>query len=199
MATKENDQFIKENNCETKMGLPYVLEAFTAVFNTGSISNKCCNELVVLGKVCHSALVKKTLENPLFKDLNPIENETPNMSVTMASLNVYYVLVVLFLTCGAVMATKENNQIIMENKCETKMGLPYVLEAFRAIFNIGSVSNKYCSELVMLGKVFHSALVKGTLENPLFKYLNPATIIVKSIHETPLTRIQSRNRVTEHY
>ncbi|MFQ6669234.1 hypothetical protein Gotur_034558 [Gossypium turneri] len=29
----------------------------------------------------------------------------------MASLNVYSVLVVLFLTCGAAMATKENDQI----------------------------------------------------------------------------------------
>ncbi|KAL1175023.1 hypothetical protein V6Z11_A04G058400 [Gossypium hirsutum] len=53
------------------MGLPWVLEAFTSIFNTGSISNKCCGELVVLGKVFHSALVKRTLENPLFKDLNP--------------------------------------------------------------------------------------------------------------------------------
>ncbi|TYI32411.1 hypothetical protein ES332_A04G059300v1 [Gossypium tomentosum] len=70
MATKGNDQIIKENNCESTMGLPYVLEAFTSIFNTGSISNKCCGEVVVLGKVCHSALVKRTLENPLFKDLN---------------------------------------------------------------------------------------------------------------------------------
>ncbi|KAK5833969.1 hypothetical protein PVK06_017837 [Gossypium arboreum] len=70
MATKENEQIITENNCETKMGLPYVLEAFTSIFNTGSISNKCCGELVVLGKVSHLALVKRTLENPLFKDLN---------------------------------------------------------------------------------------------------------------------------------
>ncbi|MFQ6651903.1 hypothetical protein Gotur_024034 [Gossypium turneri] len=53
------------------MGLPCVLEAFRNVFETGSISNKCCGELVVLGKVCNSALVKWTLENPLFKDLSP--------------------------------------------------------------------------------------------------------------------------------
>ncbi|KAG8493021.1 hypothetical protein CXB51_010408 [Gossypium anomalum] len=99
----------------------------------------------------------------------------------MASLNVYSILVVLFLTCGAVMATKENDQIIKENKCETKMGFPYVLEAFKAIFNSRSISNKCCGELVVLGKVFHSALVKRTLENPLFKDLNPATIIAKSI------------------
>ncbi|KAB2086825.1 hypothetical protein ES319_A04G061800v1 [Gossypium barbadense] len=95
----------------------------------------------------------------------------------MESLNVYSVLVVLFLTCGVVMATKENDQIIKEKQ----MGLPCVLEAFMSIFNIGSISNKCCGELVVLGKVCHSALVKRTLENPVFKYLNPATIIAKSI------------------
>ncbi|KAB2032190.1 hypothetical protein ES319_D05G355100v1 [Gossypium barbadense] len=99
----------------------------------------------------------------------------------MASLNVYSVLVVLFLTCGAVMATNENDQIIKENNCETKMGFPYVLQAFTSIFEIGSISNKCCGERFLLGKVFHSALVKRTLENPLFKYVSPATIIAQSI------------------
>ncbi|TYI84461.1 hypothetical protein E1A91_D05G366200v1 [Gossypium mustelinum] len=46
------------------MGFPCVLEAFTSIFKTGSISNKCCGELFVLGKVC-------TLENPLFKYVSP--------------------------------------------------------------------------------------------------------------------------------
>ncbi|MFQ6665412.1 hypothetical protein Gotur_032154 [Gossypium turneri] len=59
MATKENDQIIKENKCDTKIGLPCVLEAFTSIFETGSISNKCCDELVVLGKVCHSVISKE--------------------------------------------------------------------------------------------------------------------------------------------
>ncbi|MBA0786213.1 hypothetical protein Gotri_027083, partial [Gossypium trilobum] len=44
--------------------------AFTSIFKRGSISNKCCSELIVLGKVFHSTLVKRTLENPLFKDLS---------------------------------------------------------------------------------------------------------------------------------
>ncbi|KAG4149357.1 hypothetical protein ERO13_D05G331948v2 [Gossypium hirsutum] len=70
-ALVENDQIIKENNCETKIGLLCVLEAFTSIFETGSISDRCCGELVGLGKVFHSALVKRTLENPLFKDLSP--------------------------------------------------------------------------------------------------------------------------------
>ncbi|KAG4149252.1 hypothetical protein ERO13_D05G328715v2 [Gossypium hirsutum] len=99
----------------------------------------------------------------------------------MASFNGYSVLVVLFLTCGAVMATKENDQIIQENNCETKMGLPYILAAFRSIFEIGSISNKCCGELVVLGKFCHSVLVKRTLENPLFKDLSPTTIIAKSM------------------
>ncbi|MBA0865965.1 hypothetical protein Goshw_016710 [Gossypium schwendimanii] len=62
MATKENDQIVKENNCETKMDLPCVLDAFTSIFETGSNSNRCCGKLVGLGKVCHSALVKRTLD-----------------------------------------------------------------------------------------------------------------------------------------
>ncbi|TYI84375.1 hypothetical protein E1A91_D05G359700v1 [Gossypium mustelinum] len=99
----------------------------------------------------------------------------------MASFNVYSVLVDLFLTCAAVMATKENDRIIKENNCETKMGLPCVLEAFTSIFETGSISNKCCGELVVLGQVFQSTLVKRTLENPLFKDLSAATIIVKSI------------------
>ncbi|MBA0729468.1 hypothetical protein Golax_023285, partial [Gossypium laxum] len=65
----------------------------------------------------------------------------------MASLNVYFVLVVLFLTCGAVMATKENDQIIKENNCETKMGLRCVLEAFSTIFKTGSIYNNCCGEI----------------------------------------------------
>ncbi|MFQ6654748.1 hypothetical protein Gotur_025597 [Gossypium turneri] len=73
----------------------------------------------------------------------------------MASLNVYSVLVVLFLTCGVVMVTKENDQIVKENNCENKMGLPCVLEAFTSILETGSISNKCCSELVVLGKVCH--------------------------------------------
>ncbi|KAB2064752.1 hypothetical protein ES319_A09G043000v1 [Gossypium barbadense] len=99
----------------------------------------------------------------------------------MESLNVYSILGVLFLTCEVVMATKENDQIIKENNCETKMGLPYVLEAFKIVFKTGSISNKCYGELVVLGKVCHSALVKRTLEKSSIKDLNPLTIIVKSI------------------
>ncbi|MBA0702118.1 hypothetical protein Goari_023039, partial [Gossypium aridum] len=99
----------------------------------------------------------------------------------MASLNVYSVLAVLFIAYGAEMAMKENDQIIKENNSETKMGLPCVLEAFTSIFEIGSIFSKCCGEPVVLGKVCHSALVERTLENPLFKYLSPSTIIAKCI------------------
>ncbi|TYH74214.1 hypothetical protein ES332_D05G383400v1 [Gossypium tomentosum] len=90
----------------------------------------------------------------------------------MASLNVYSALVVLFLTCAAPMATKENDQVIKENNCETKM-----------VFSRHSISNECCGELVGLGKFCHSELVKRTLENPIFKDLCPATIIAKSIQK----------------
>ncbi|TXG74628.1 hypothetical protein ES288_1Z025900v1 [Gossypium darwinii] len=99
----------------------------------------------------------------------------------MASLNVYSALVVLFFTRAAAMATKENDQIIKDNNCENKMGLPCVLEAFTSIFKTGTISSKCCGELVGFGKVCHTTLVKRTLENPLFKDLSPARIIVKSI------------------
>ncbi|TYI30024.1 hypothetical protein ES332_A05G356000v1 [Gossypium tomentosum] len=88
---------------------------------------------------------------------------------------------VLFLTCGAINATKENDQIIQENTCETKMGFACVLEAFTSTFKTRSISNKCCGELIVLGKVCHSTLVKRTLKNPLFKDLSPARIIEKSI------------------
>ncbi|TXG75674.1 hypothetical protein E1A91_1Z028200v1 [Gossypium mustelinum] len=88
----------------------------------------------------------------------------------MKSLNVYSALVVLFLTCGAAMATKENDQIIKDNN-----------KTFTSIFETGTISSKCCGELVGLGKVCHSALVKRTLENPLFKDLSATRIIAKSI------------------
>ncbi|PPD69117.1 hypothetical protein GOBAR_DD34005 [Gossypium barbadense] len=99
MATKENDQIIKENNCEPKMGFPCVLEAFTSIFETGSISNKCCGELVVLGKVCHSALVKRTLENPYSNNVRrPEDNysaEYPDMGIIVLGLIRFTISVLL--------------------------------------------------------------------------------------------------------
>lgn len=100
----------------------------------------------------------------------------------MASLNAYSLLMVLFITSGVVIATEENDQIIIKNNCEAKMGMPCVWEVFNSIFKIGSVSSKCCGELLVLGKVCHSAFVLRTLEHPHFKNLDRDTIIRKSIN-----------------
>ncbi|EOY12959.1 Uncharacterized protein TCM_031466 [Theobroma cacao] len=61
---------IKANNCETKMTTHCVFEVFASIFKTGTVSDNCCHELIGLGQLCHNALVKKTLENLLFKNNN---------------------------------------------------------------------------------------------------------------------------------
>ncbi|KAL4333476.1 hypothetical protein GQ457_07G001560 [Hibiscus cannabinus] len=174
IATEENNQIIIKNNCEAKMGMPCVWEVFNSLFKTGSVTNKCCGELVVLGKVCHSALVQRTLESTNFQNLD-------RDSIIQKSLSAYSLLVVLFITSGVVIATEENNQIIIKNNCEAKMGMPCVWEVFNSIFKIGSVTSKCCGELVVLGKVCHSALVQRTLESTNFQNLDRYSIIQKSI------------------
>ncbi|KAL4341768.1 hypothetical protein GQ457_08G035440 [Hibiscus cannabinus] len=99
----------------------------------------------------------------------------------MAGLGAYFLLVVLFIKSGVVIATEENNHIIIKNNCEAKMGMPCVWEVFNSIFKTGSVTSKCCGELVVLGKVCHSALVHRTLESPHFQNLDKDTIIQKSI------------------
>ncbi|EOY21823.1 Uncharacterized protein TCM_013956 [Theobroma cacao] len=60
---------IKANNCETKMTMLHcVIEVFASIFKTGIVYDNCCHELIELGQLCHNALVKKTLQNPLFKN-----------------------------------------------------------------------------------------------------------------------------------
>ncbi|KAL4342479.1 hypothetical protein GQ457_08G035450 [Hibiscus cannabinus] len=174
IATEENNQIIIKNNCEAKMGMPCVWEVFNSIFKKGNVTSKCCGELVVLGKVCHSALVQRTLESPHFQNLD-------RDTIIQKSLNAYSLLVVLFITSGVVIATEENNQIIIKNNCEAKMGMPCVWEVFNSIFKTGSVTSKCCGELVVLGKVCHSALVQRTLKSPHFQNLDRDTIIQKSI------------------
>ena len=99
----------------------------------------------------------------------------------MARLHVCSILLVLFITSGVVLATKENDQIIKENNCEAKMGMPCVWEVFDSIFKTGTVSYKCCKDLLSLGKLCHSAFVKRTLENPEFSHLKEEDIIAKSI------------------
>ena len=67
----EEDDIIKKNDCENpnKMDLNCIMEVFTSIFKVGNVMDKCCAELIVLGKVCHAALVKRTLQLPQFKNL----------------------------------------------------------------------------------------------------------------------------------
>ncbi|KAL4336049.1 hypothetical protein GQ457_07G001590 [Hibiscus cannabinus] len=90
----------------------------------------------------------------------------------MGGLSAYSLLVVLFITSGVVIATEENTQIIIKNNCEAKMGMPCVWEVFNSIFKTWSVTSKCCGELVVLGKVCHSALVQRTLESTNFQNLD---------------------------
>lgn len=99
----------------------------------------------------------------------------------MASLNMCSVLLLLFITSGVVIASDDVDQIIKANNCETRMGFHCVMEVFTSIFKTGTVTDKCCGELLVLGKVCHAALVKKSLENPLFKELKPSTIVAKSI------------------
>ncbi|KAL4388210.1 hypothetical protein GQ457_09G020510 [Hibiscus cannabinus] len=99
----------------------------------------------------------------------------------MEDLSAYSLLVVLFITSCVVIATEENDQIIIKNICEAKLGMPCVWEVFNIIFKTGSVTSKCCGELLVLGKVCPSALVQRTLESPNFQNLDMGTIIQKSI------------------
>ncbi|OMO86143.1 hypothetical protein COLO4_21293 [Corchorus olitorius] len=61
------------------MGLPCVRKVFTSIFKIGAVTKKCCGEVMVLGKVCHDAFVKKTLEDPIYKNLS--ESTIANKSI----------------------------------------------------------------------------------------------------------------------
>ncbi|KAL4376738.1 hypothetical protein GQ457_02G043130 [Hibiscus cannabinus] len=241
-STKENDHTILKYNCEAKMGIPCVWEVFNTIFKIGSVTNKCCDELIVLGKVCHSALVQKTLEKPKFQNLDRgtiiqkcidtwnnclvlTHSPSPKFSTLYSKLGVLKRSVAMnslylekyatprwyrrhlknlnsktwtvipsyknVLTLGTTSlyrpirhhhtSTKENDQTILKYNCEAKMGIPCVWEVFNTIFKIGSVTNKCCDELIVLGKVCHSALVQKTLEKPKFQNLDRGTIIQKCI------------------
>lgn len=98
----------------------------------------------------------------------------------MASLNTFSFLMVLFITIGVVIAANLNDRLIKENNCEAKMDMPCAKEVFNNIFKNGSISNKCCGELLVLGDVCHFALVKRTLENHVFKHVKSETIVKKS-------------------
>ncbi|XP_022735564.1 uncharacterized protein LOC111288875 [Durio zibethinus] len=61
---------IKAYDCENKRKMTWncINEVFASIFKTGTVSDECCHQLVNLGLTCHEALVKRTLQNPLFKN-----------------------------------------------------------------------------------------------------------------------------------
>ena len=61
---------IKANDCENKnkMNFHCVTEVFASICKTGIVTDECCHELVIIRQVCHEALVKRTLQNSLFKN-----------------------------------------------------------------------------------------------------------------------------------
>ncbi|GLU18625.1 hypothetical protein SLE2022_349200 [Rubroshorea leprosula] len=61
---------IKKYGCETQMAAQCALEVFDSVFKTGTVTDKCCQELGALGQICHNAFVSKSLQNPEFKNKN---------------------------------------------------------------------------------------------------------------------------------
>ncbi|KAL4376053.1 hypothetical protein GQ457_02G043120 [Hibiscus cannabinus] len=153
IATKENSQTILKYNCEAKMDIPCVLEVFNTIFKIGSVTNKSCEELIVLEKVCHSALVQKTLEKPKFQNLD----RDTIIQKCIDTWNKCHVLT--HLPSPTVTYTKQNDQTILKYNCEAKMGIPCFLEAFNTISRIRSVTNTCWNKLIVLGKVCHSALV----------------------------------------
>ena len=50
------------------MNFHCVIEVFASIFKTGTVTDECCYELVNLGQICQEALVKRTIQNPLFKN-----------------------------------------------------------------------------------------------------------------------------------
>ncbi|XVF18869.1 hypothetical protein REPUB_Repub11eG0060500 [Reevesia pubescens] len=55
------DDIIKKNNCDAKISMNCGFELFYSIFSGGDVTNKCCSELKVFGKVCHNAYVKRTI------------------------------------------------------------------------------------------------------------------------------------------
>ncbi|EOY12954.1 Uncharacterized protein TCM_031457 [Theobroma cacao] len=172
---------IKTNNCETKMTMHCVIEGFTSIFKTETIFDNCCHELVGLGQLCHNALVKKTLQNPLFKN-----NDTSVIFSRTVQVWNKYILVgenvsptPSPLEGGKVMA--HDVDMIKANNCETKMTMDCVIEVFTSIFKTVTVFDNCCHELIGLGQLCHNALVKKTLENPLFKNNDTLVILSRTI------------------
>ncbi|OMO82537.1 hypothetical protein CCACVL1_11917 [Corchorus capsularis] len=70
----QSDDIIKANNCEEKarkMDSFCLNEIFEGVFKSKDVEPYCCTQLYdYIGQTCHEAFVKRTLENPKFKNEN---------------------------------------------------------------------------------------------------------------------------------
>ncbi|OMO61187.1 hypothetical protein COLO4_33507 [Corchorus olitorius] len=149
-AAENPDLIIKQNNCKTKMSLACSREVFKSIFYTGAITQKCCGELMVFGKVCDDAFVKKTLEDPLYKDLS--ESTIAKKSIQTWNTCASVVDISPSSSASVVISPAENpDLIIKENNCKTKMELPCATVVFTSIFKTGAVTKKCCGELKVLG------------------------------------------------
>ncbi|XVF09121.1 hypothetical protein REPUB_Repub07fG0063900 [Reevesia pubescens] len=69
------------------MNLACVMEVYISIFKTGTIANKCCNELLVLSKICHAALLLKILINlKRHEFIDNYKKEYSNMQQTKQSM-----------------------------------------------------------------------------------------------------------------
>ncbi|OMP10637.1 hypothetical protein COLO4_04381 [Corchorus olitorius] len=161
------------------MGLACSREVFTSIFYTGAVTKKCCGELMELGKVCHDAFVKKTHEDPLYKDLS--ESTIAKKSIKTWDTCASVINISPSSSASGVISPAENpDSIIKENNCKTKMELPCAREVFTSIFKTGAVTKNCCGELKVLGKVCDDAFVNKTLEDLIYKNLSESAIAKKS-------------------
>ncbi|GKV45982.1 hypothetical protein SLEP1_g53007 [Rubroshorea leprosula] len=70
IAVEDPGFTIKKYGYETRMAADCALEVFDSIFKTGIVTNKCCQELRVLGQIFHNAFVLKSLQNLEFKNKN---------------------------------------------------------------------------------------------------------------------------------
>ena len=64
MAVEDAEKIINANNCKTRVHWQCGKELFRSIFQTGTVTDKCCSELMTMGKVCHDAFVQGNLKNP---------------------------------------------------------------------------------------------------------------------------------------
>ncbi|OMP10640.1 hypothetical protein COLO4_04379 [Corchorus olitorius] len=132
------------------MGLACSREVFTSIFYTGAVTKKCCGELMELGKVCHDAFVKKTHEDPLYKDLS--ESTIGKKSIKTWNTCASVIDISPSSSASGVISPAENpDLIIKENNCKTKVELPCATEVFTSIFKTGAVTKNCCGETQGIG------------------------------------------------